>query len=192
MQPSPRAADASFVRTRTLIAILVVALCTVAVAQAAPTAPATSSAAGMTRSMQLENDLLAQLNAVRRAHDLVPLKLSAPLSKAAAEHSREMGLVGYFQHDSAGGAAFWKRIERYYPAQGQRYWSVGENLLWSAPDVDGPGALKLWMASPEHRANILTPRWREIGVAAVAVPSAPGTYDGADVTIVTTDFGVRR
>ena len=48
------------------------------------------------------------------------------------------------------------------------------------------------MASPEHRANILTARWREIGVSAVHVAAAPGVYHGLDVTIVTTDFGVRR
>ncbi len=38
----------------------------------------------------------------------------------------------------------------------------------------------------------MNPRWREIGVSAVHAASAPGTYKGMDVTIVTTDFGVRR
>jgi uncharacterized protein YkwD len=52
--------------------------------------------------------------------------------------------------------------------------------------------MKLWMASPEHRANILNPAWRQIGIAAVNSPSAPGTYGGHDVTVVTTDFGVRH
>ena len=48
------------------------------------------------------------------------------------------------------------------------------------------------MHSPEHRANILTAKWREVGVAAVHVLGAPGTYNGLTVTIITTDFGVRR
>jgi uncharacterized protein YkwD len=48
------------------------------------------------------------------------------------------------------------------------------------------------MHSPEHRANILKPEWREIGVSAVHLDTAPGTYGGRPVTIVTTDFGVRR
>jgi uncharacterized protein YkwD len=69
---------------------------------------------------------------------------------------------------------------------------VGENLLWSSPDVDPQGALNLWVSSPEHRANLLTARWREIGVSAIHVAAAPGTYNGLDVTIVTTDFGVRH
>jgi hypothetical protein len=38
----------------------------------------------------------------------------------------------------------------------------------------------------------MNPRWREIGVAAVHEPDAPGVYEGREVTIVTTDFGVRR
>ena len=48
------------------------------------------------------------------------------------------------------------------------------------------------MASTEHRKNILTAKWREIGVAAVHVLGAPGAYKGLDVTIVATDFGVRK
>jgi uncharacterized protein YkwD len=48
------------------------------------------------------------------------------------------------------------------------------------------------MDSPEHRANILTPRWREIGISAVHVAAAPGTFQGREVTIITTDFGVRH
>jgi uncharacterized protein YkwD len=99
---------------------------------------------------------------------------------------------GYFQHESADGSAFWKRLQRFYPSSPWRYWSVGENLLWSSPDVDASGALQMWLNSPEHKANLLTARWREIGVSAVHVAAAPGTFRGLDVTIVTTDFGVRR
>jgi uncharacterized protein YkwD len=103
-----------------------------------------------------------------------------------------MGADGYFQHNSVDGTAFWRRIGHWYAASGFGYWSVGENLLWSSPEVDPAGALQLWMNSPEHRANILAPRWREIGVSAVHLQAAPGTYRGLEVTIVTTDFGVRR
>lgn len=176
-------------RGRSLLAIGLTALCAVGSTSAAPTAPA---AVALIRSAQLETDVLDQLNGIRRDHGLVPLKLSAALGKSADEHSREMASVGYFAHNSADGAAFWKRVERYYPSKGTTFWSVGENLLWSSPDVDGPGALELWMASPEHRANILSAQWREIGISAVKATAAPGTYNGLDVTIVTTDFGVRR
>ena len=73
-----------------------------------------------------------------------------------------------------------------------KYWSVGENLLWSSPDVDPSSALKMWFDSPEHKRNMLNARWREIGLSAVHVAAAPGTYGGREVTIITADFGVKR
>jgi len=139
----------------------------------------------------LENKVLAELNAVRREHGLVPVKLSKPLSAAADAHSRAMGTYGFFTHDSRDGSEFWKRVQRYYAPRGYRTWSVGENLLWSSGTLTAPVALNLWMKSPGHRKNILTPGWREIGISAVAVRSAPGVFGGRDVVIVTTDFGSR-
>ena len=165
--------------------LVLVALC------AAVAAPTAAPAAHVTLSL-LEAGVLAQLNQIRTQHGLVPLKLNAALSAAAAQHSREMGADGYFEHASVNGSAFWKRIGRWYPSNGYDYWSVGENLLWSSPGVDPSEAMQLWMNSPEHRANILTARWRQIGVSALHLANAPGVYHGFPVTIITTDFGVRR
>jgi uncharacterized protein YkwD len=89
------------------------------------------------------------------------------------------------------GSSFDRRLARFYPVR-RGYWSVGENLLWSSPNVDAADALQMWLNSPEHRANLLRAGWREIGIAAVHAVSAPGLYGGREVTIVTTDFGVRR
>ena len=139
----------------------------------------------------LDIGVLQRLNAIRVAHHLPPLTLSARLTLASKQHSTEMGADGYFEHSSHDGTVFWKRILRWYPETGFHTWSVGENLLWSSPGVNPGAALDLWMRSPEHRANILSPRWREIGVSAVHFASAPGTYGGAAVTIITTDFGAR-
>jgi len=140
---------------------------------------------------QLESDVLAELNKVRRDHGLSPLKLSRQLSSAADAHSRAMGTFGYFRHESRDGSEFWKRVKRFYGPGEFVNWSVGENLLWSSGELDASAALKLWMESPAHRKNILTPRWREVGLSAVSVAAAPGIFGGRDVTIVTTDFGVR-
>jgi uncharacterized protein YkwD len=103
-----------------------------------------------------------------------------------------MAQRGYFSHDSANGTSFDRRISRYYPLKGAHYWSVGENLLWSSPDVDAASALNMWLNSPPHRKILLTARWREVGLSAVHVPSAPGTFAGREVTIVTADFGVKH
>jgi uncharacterized protein YkwD len=155
--------------------------------------PAGASSQRPTTSLStLEQGVLSDINALRKQHGLAPLRLSASLSAAARQHSSEMAARGYFSHSSANGSSFDKRIARYYPVGGSHYWSVGENLLWSSPDVDAGGALDMWWNSPEHRKNMLTARWREIGLSAVHVPAAPGTYGGREVTIVTTDFGVRH
>ena len=140
----------------------------------------------------LEQGVLANINTLREQHGLSPLRLSSALGAAARQHSLEMANRGYFSHSSANGWSFDHRIARYYPMGHRRYWSVGENLLWSSPSVDASGALSMWFNSPEHRKNMLTPRWREIGLSAVHVSAAPGTYGGREVTIVTADFGVRR
>jgi uncharacterized protein YkwD len=140
----------------------------------------------------LERGVLAEINAVRVRHHLPKLRLNGRLTAAALAHSRQMAKDGYFAHNSHDGSPFWKRIQRFYASSPWRYWSVGENLLWSSPDIDAHEALELWLKSPEHRANLLSAGWREVGVAAVHATQAGGVFHGLDVTIVTTDFGVRR
>jgi uncharacterized protein YkwD len=162
-----------------------------AVAVLAPVAGARPSPSSRSHST-LELGILQQLNALRASHHLRPLTLSRPLSVAALAHTKEMAEEGYFAHESGNGSPFWKRIQRFYGSSGYGYWSVGENLLWSAPDVDSAEAIKLWFNSPEHKKNMLDPHWRELGVAALHVSSAPGVYGDQQVTIVTTDFGVRH
>jgi uncharacterized protein YkwD len=166
-------------------------VCAVPASAAPATTPAPKHATRIALST-LEAGVLQQLNAIRVQHRLAPLAISAALSASAAQHTQEMASDGYFAHNSHDGTAFWKRIQQWYPQGSAHYWAVGENLVWSSPDLDAPGALKLWMGSPEHRANILDPRWRDLGVAALHVDAAPGVYQGLGVTIITTDFGVRK
>jgi uncharacterized protein YkwD len=161
-----------------------------AVVAAQPISASADSARALTARDDLETALLGQINALRRQHGLAPLRANARLRAAADAHSAAMGSRGFFAHESANGTSFWERVQRYYTKT--RYWSVGENLLWSSPEVDPAGALKMWMASPPHRKNLLTARWREIGLSAVHVDAGPGVFRGMPVTIVTADFGVRR
>ena len=141
---------------------------------------------------RLERGVLTEVNALRRQHGLVPLRRSSGLAAAARQHSTEMANRGYFDHRSANGSSFARRIARFYPRAGYRSWSVGENLLYSTSPLDAGRALDMWLNSPDHRRVILMARWREFGLGAVRVVTAPGVYGGRTVTIVTTDFGVRR
>ena len=174
-----------------MIARRTIAVSLLVVLIAVPAAFAQHRTVRQTRLQTLDLGVLVQLNAIRTSHGLAPLKLNPVLTTAARGHSSEMLADGYFAHDSVDGSPFWKRLTTYSNSAPHGSWSVGENLLWSSPEVDAPKALQLWMASPEHRDNILAARWREIGIAAIHVDSAPGTYGGRAVTVITTDFGVR-
>jgi uncharacterized protein YkwD len=139
----------------------------------------------------LELDIVARINAQRTTRGLRPLRVSRGLTAAASYHTRQMGESGFFEHESPNGAAFWRRIERFYPA-GRGYWSVGENLFWESPDTSASSAVREWMKSPPHRQNVLAREWRDIGISAEHFAAAPGVFGGRSVTVVTADFGVRR
>jgi uncharacterized protein YkwD len=169
--------------TATLAAVLVVSV--------APSAGTAKSRGTMTPATQLQAALLTQINTFRASHGLVRLRVSPALTTAANGHSAQMARRGYFSHNSANGSSFSQRIAQVYPARGFRSWSVGENLVWGGPDIGAVRAFRLWLSSPPHRANLLTARWREIGLGAVHSTNAPGVYGRRPATIVTADFGAR-
>ena len=145
-----------------------------------------------TPTAQLQSALLAQINGFRAAHGLVRLRVSEPLTGVADRHSAQMAKLGFFSHDSANGQSFSQRLAQVYSPRGFHSWTVGENLVWGGPDIGAASAFKAWLGSPPHRANLLNPRWREVGLGAVHSTNAPGVYGGRAATIVTADFGARR
>jgi len=173
-------------RARALVVVVAVAV--VAAPLPAGGAPRTAGVP----STDLERAVLVRVNTLRRSHGLTPLRPSTRLAAAADAHARELAARGYFAHASSDGSPFWRRIERFYPSRPFAYWSTGENLLWSARPLAADRAVQLWLDSPEHRRNLLAPRWREVGLAALAAQAAPGAFGGQDVVILTADFGVRR
>jgi len=168
------------------IALLVLAATGLLAASALATSHAETSLQSLNRQV------LVAVNRFRVEHGLSALSESGGLDSSACQHSFEMGRFGYFAHPSHDGAAFWKRIRHYYPAKGDPYWSVGENLVWRDQALSAGQAMKLWIASPPHLKNLLTPQWRRIGISAVRVAHARGVFGGSTIIIITTDFGVRR
>jgi uncharacterized protein YkwD len=176
-----------------LLASLAAAALALAPAHHQPAAysAARASHSGSGKPANLELQLLGQMNAVRTRRGLHALRISGPLTAAARQHSASMAQKGSFSHASADGTSFWKRVASFYDYRGYRSWSVGENLLWASPDVTVAGAVRMWLTSPEHRANLLDRNWREIGIWAVHAANARGIYGGRAATIVTADFGYR-
>lgn len=173
-------------RAAVVVAAVVVSTAFAAGAGASTTAPQTSVAA----QPGLSSALLREINTLRAGRSLRPLKPSRALLAAAARQSSAMARHGFFGHASRDGSAFWRRVERSYGSTGYRSWLVGENLFWRT-QVDARGALATWLGSPPHRANLLNPKWREIGISSVRAQAAPGVFGGRDVTIITADFGAR-
>jgi uncharacterized protein YkwD len=139
-----------------------------------------------------EHDVLRAVNEVRAQWGRARLSVSPGLTDAAEFHTARMIRRGFFEHEAAGEAAFWHRIERFYPSAGHSYWAVGENLAYGSPSIEPAEAVQEWMLSPDHRRSLLSKAWRDVGVAAVHVESAPGEYEGDPATVITLDLGVRR
>jgi uncharacterized protein YkwD len=140
----------------------------------------------------MEQELLSAINAVRVRRGLRPFRASRRLAAAAVAHSSQMVTRGFFEHSSANGTPFWRRIARFYPARGYRDWSVGENLATGSPGLAANEALDEWLKSPPHRANLFDRGWREAGIGAVFASTAPGCFHGSPTMVVTLDFGERH
>jgi uncharacterized protein YkwD len=159
-------------------------------AAATPACASASSAPGAVARRVVLRATLCVLNAERRARRLRPLRLNRRLSRASRRHARDMVRRRYFSHDSLSGADFVDRIRRTGYLRSARRWSVGENLAWGSGERATPRSiLRAWMGSRGHRANILTARFREIGIGV-----AYGAPRGASSPAATyaTSFGARR
>jgi uncharacterized protein YkwD len=176
---------------RPLLALVVVAAAIVLGYSASAGAGVNARVADREVEQQFVQDLFAEINALRASHSLHALRVGPALRRAACQHDREMGRLGYFSHDSANGTDFTDRLERFYPSGSARFWMVGENLLWSGGNLTVRGAVRVWLRSPMHRANLLRRDWRQIGISAMRVRSAPGYFRHRHIWLVTTDFGVR-
>jgi uncharacterized protein YkwD len=156
------------VRSRQRISVLVLAALA-----ALPLAGAGSAA---TMQAQREEALVGAVNGVRTAHGLRPVAVDRALTRAARGHSAWMVRTQTFVH---GATAI--RMRR----SGAAGPCFGENLAWGAGTRAAARELvQMWLASPPHRANLLRPGFRRVGVG-VSVGSFAG-FPGA--TVVTANF----
>jgi len=140
----------------------------------------------------LEQNLARTINAIRARNGLRPLSGSTELTTAAESYTRTMLRKGFFDHNSPSGLTFAERIRQRYSPAGYARWAVGENLLASPSKLDATRIVELWMASPRHRDNLLSPTFRQMGIAAVHQSSAPGVFGGNQALVITLELGIRR
>ena len=134
-----------------------------------------SAAQGARRAASRET-LLDAVNAAREAYHLRPLRLDWNLERAARAHTRSMLRGNYFSHGDFAGRMLAFHLRGF----------LGENLAWGAGGYGDPAAIvRMWLASPPHRANLLRPGFRRLGIGV-----AEGSFEGIPgVTLVTADFG---
>jgi uncharacterized protein YkwD len=70
----------------------------------------------------------------------------------------------FFSHTGSDGSSPGQRISR----AGYRWWTYGENIAAGYPSPEH--VVDAWMNSAGHRANILNPDFRDIGVGYIYKP----------------------
>ncbi len=134
--------------------------------------------------------VLCLVNREREAHGESPLVVNAKLAHAAQNHSEDMASGDYFSHYAPDGSSPLDRMRAtgyiYSPELG---YEVGENIAWGTLWLASPQSIvSSWMASPEHRANILNAGYRETGIG--VSPHAPASLSGGQAGgLYTQDFG---
>jgi len=98
-------------------------------------------------------------NQERAQAGLPPLRENARLAQAALSHALAMAEGDFFAHENLlAGTGPAERVR----AAGYDWVAVAENIF--AGSAEPTAAVQQWLASPEHRENILNPQVREIGV----------------------------
>jgi uncharacterized protein YkwD len=124
----------------------------------------------------VEAQILVLVNRERRARHLTPLRLTVGLRRAARLGSKTILTTGVFGH-----AADWEvRVRRRVRAL-----AVAEALVWgTGTSAVADHLVSMWMASAPHRAILLDPDLRRVGIGATV-----GPFHGYDsVVMVTADL----
>lgn len=108
-----------------------------------------------------EQKLLDLTNRERKKKELAPVQAQAALMKAARLHAENMARQGKMEHVLDGKDQY-ERIQ----AAGYQFGRAGENLAYLDPDdkLTLDDLMQAWMDSKEHRTNILTADFTDVGI----------------------------
>lgn len=123
--------------------------------------------------------VVEETNKHRAQQGLLPLSIDSELQLAAERKLDDMFAQQYFAHESPDGLQPADVIS----AAGYEYLVVGENLALGNYKDDAT-LVQAWMDSPGHRANILSQKFSEIGVAV-----KKAEYEGREVWMAVQEFG---
>jgi uncharacterized protein YkwD len=130
-------------------------------AGAAPTTTVAGPAPRAERGVHsaVERKVVRLTNKRRAAHGCRPLRAVRTIGRAAKRHSNKMARRNELSHQLPGEPDVGARLSN----AGYDGWTMwGENVAVGYPTARS--VVKAWMRSPGHRRNILTCRFRHIGV----------------------------
>jgi Cysteine-rich secretory protein family len=104
------------------------------------------------------------------------LILDSQLMTAAQSKANDMVANNYWSHNAPDGKTPWN----FMSSAGYQFSQAGENLAYGFSSASQ--ALKAWMNSPEHRANILNPDYSQVGFG-IAV-SGNYLHSGPQIIVV--------
>lgn len=125
-----------------------------------PTAPDALVAAPAPPASPVVSTVLSLTNEERARAGLAPLRENAQLNRAAQLHTDQMGASSRLEHVIPG-APYPNPIDRLAAAH-YDWQSYGENIAMG--QRSSAEVVSAWMNSAGHRANILNPRYTELGV----------------------------
>lgn len=117
-------------------------------------------------SPSLAAEVVRLTNVARVKHGCDPLRTDARLTTSARAHSLEMARHNRFTHDSPDGSSPWDRMERAGYRAGAAE-NIGRGYTTAAEAVRG------WLASRDHRNNMLNCSYAAIGVGVVSGGEGP-------------------
>jgi uncharacterized protein YkwD len=139
----------------------------------APSAGVSKQAAGQ-RMLDLVNQARATSRNCgnRMFHAARPVRWSDSLAEASRLHAEDMARYNYFSHSGRDGSDPGQRVER----AGYRFRSTGENIA-AGGHMRPEDAMAGWIKSPGHCANLMDPRYTDMGAAFAVNPgSEMGVY----------------
>jgi uncharacterized protein YkwD len=133
---------------------------------------------------------LCLVNQERARNGLGALQEQPQLEAASNAHVADMAARNYFDHVSPSGSTPVSRMTAAGYLGGNGAYMVGENIAYGTVDASPARIVAAWMASPDHRDNILTREFRDSGIGVIAAaPAFAGS--GTPAATYGQDFGVR-
>ena len=132
-----------------------------------------------------EKQFLTLINNYRASKGLPALKASKSLNIASYTHSLDLGKRKYFAHDTKLPLPAGQSGPKFYNRMADAGYNFNtykaENI--AAGHSTAQGVFNAWKGSSGHNANMLSSRYKVIGIGLATVSGSPYTY------YWTTDFG---